>query len=177
MEGLTQSTASPEILEQLRQAIDRQDGELARNLARRLLDEDAAELFEDLDRSEIRALAALFGDETLADLLSQLDEHDAADILEQLPIEHAADVLEELDPDDAADIIGQVDPEYSEDILVAMEPADAAEIRELMAYRSDTAGGIMTPEFVAIEPGMRADRATLRCGGWPRKPRPSTTST
>jgi magnesium transporter len=155
-----QSTASPEaILDRLREAIDQQDNLLARALARHLLDEDAAELFEGLDRIEIQALATLLGDETLADLLSQLDEHDAADILEQLPIQHAADVLEEINPDDAADIIGQVDPDVSEEILVAMEPADAAEIRELMAYRPDTAGGIMTPEFVAMEPGLRADRA------------------
>ena len=160
MDGVTQSTAASEAtLDRLRIAIAQDDGDLARALARQLLDDDAAELFEDLDRAEIRALAALLGDETLADLLSQLDEHDAADILEQLPIEHAADVLEEIDPDDAADIIGRVDPEFSEDILVAMEPADAAEIRELMAYRPDTAGGIMTPEFVAMEPGLRADRA------------------
>ncbi|HET7055556.1 MAG TPA: magnesium transporter [Thermomicrobiales bacterium] len=161
MDGaLQQSTASPEAnLDRLREAIDQQDSLLARALARQLLDEDAAELFEGLDRTEIRALAALLGDETLADLLSQLDEHDAADILEQLPIQHAADVLEEINPDDAADIIVQVDPDVSEDILVAMEPADAAEIRELMAYRPDTAGGIMTPEFVAMEPGLRADRA------------------
>ncbi len=159
MDSLTKSTVPPEILDQLRQAIDRQDGDVARSLARLLLDEDAAELFEDLDQAEIRALAELLGDETLADLLTQIDERDAADILEQLPIEHAADVLEEIDPDDAADIIFQVDREFSEDILVAMEPADAAEIRELMAYRPDTAGGIMTPEFVAMEPRIRADKA------------------
>ena len=155
-----QSTASPHaILGRLRSAIELRDGELARSLARQLLDDDAAELFEDLDQIEIRALAALLGDETLAELLSQIDERAAADILEQLPIEHAADILEEIDPDDAADIIVQVDPDVSADILVAMEPADAAEIRELMAYRPDTAGGIMTPEFVAMEPGLRADRA------------------
>ena len=155
-----QSTAAPEaILDRLRNAIDQQDGDLARLLARQLLDDDAAELFEDLNQDEIRALARLLGDETLADLLSQLDEHDAADILEQLPVQHAADVLEEINPDDAADIIFRVDPDVSEDILVAMEPTDAAEIRELMAYRPDTAGGIMTPEFVAMEPGLRADHA------------------
>jgi magnesium transporter len=160
VEGVTQSTVSPEaILDRLRSAIDLQDAESARLLARRLLDDDASQLFEGLDRGEIRALARLLGDETVADLLSQLDEHDAADILEQLPVEHAADVLEEIDPDDAADIIFRVDPDVSEEILVAMEPADAAEIRELMAYRPDTAGGIMTPEFVAMEPGLRADRA------------------
>ena len=160
MDGTAFSTVTPEaILDRLRLAIEQADGDVARSLARQLLDEDAAELFEDLDRSEVRALAALLGDETLADLLSQLDEHAAADVLEQLPIEHAADVLEEIDPDDAADIMVRVDPEFSEDILVAMEPAEAAEIRELMAYRPDTAGGIMTPEFVAMEPGLRADRA------------------
>jgi magnesium transporter len=160
VEGVTQSTASPEaILDRLRSAIDLRDAETARLLARRLLDDDASQLFEGLDRGEIRTLARLLGDETLADLLSQLDDHDAADILEQLPVEHAADVLEEIDPDDAADIIFRVDPDVSEDILVAMEPADAAEIRELMAYRPDTAGGIMTPEFVAMEPSLRTDRA------------------
>ena len=155
-----QSTAAAEaILDRLRFAIEQHDGEAARALARQLLDEDAAELFENLDRAEIVALADLLGDETLGDLLTQLDEHDAADILEQLPVGQAADVLEEIDPDDAVDIISVVQPEISADILVAMEPSDAAEIRELMAYRPDTAGGIMTPEFVAIEPGLRADRA------------------
>jgi magnesium transporter len=173
VEGVTQSTASPEaILDRLRSAIDLRDAETARLLARRLLDDDASQLFEGLDRGEIRTLARLLGDETLADLLSQLDDHDAADILEQLPVEHAADVLEEIDPDDAADIIFRVDPDVSEDILVAMEPADAAEIRELMAYRPDTAGGIMTPEFVAMEPSLRTDRA-----GSPKKQRQSTTCT
>lgn len=160
MDGTLQSTAAAEaILDRLRFAIDNRDGELARSLSRQLLDEDAAELFEDLDRAEILALAELLGDETLGELLTRIDEHDAADILEQLPIEHAADVLEEIDPDDAADIISVVQREFSADILVAMEPSDAAEIRELMAYRPDTAGGIMTPEFVAIEPGLRADLA------------------
>jgi magnesium transporter len=160
VDGLTQSTASLDpALDRLRSAIAEGDGDRARAVARQLLDDDATLLFEDLDQVEIRALATLLGDETVADLLSQLDEHHAADVLEQLTVEHAADVLEEIDPDDAADIIVRVDPDVSEDILVAMEPTDAAEIRELMAYRPDTAGGIMTPEFVAMEPALRADRA------------------
>lgn len=160
MDGTLQSTVAAEaILDRLRFAIDHEDGVLARELSRQLLDEDAAELFEDLDRPEIVALAQLLGDETLGDLLTRIDEQYAADILEQLPVEDAADILEEIDPDDAVDIIAVVQPEVSADILVAMEPTDAAEIRELMAYRADTAGGIMTPEFVAIAPGLRADRA------------------
>ncbi|MEA2584307.1 MAG: magnesium transporter, partial [Thermomicrobiales bacterium] len=51
-----------------------------------------------------------------------------------------------------------------EGILVQMEPAEAAEIRELMSYPPDTAGGIMTPAFVAVSPDLRADQtvAALR---------------
>jgi magnesium transporter len=152
-------TAPDDILEQLRAAVEAGDAVQARSLARRLLDDDAAELFEDLEGAQLADLATLLGNETVAELLSQLTEQAAADVLEQLPVERAADVLEEIDPDDAADIIVELNPEVSEEILVAMEPADLAEIRELMAYRPDTAGGIMTPEFVAMSPSLRADRA------------------
>ncbi|HRA46977.1 MAG TPA: magnesium transporter [Thermomicrobiales bacterium] len=151
--------APDDLLDQLRQAIQAGDSDAARLLSRRLLDDDAAELFEDLNRTQLGELATILGDATLAELLSQITNQAAADILEQFPVDQAADLLEEIDPDDAADIIVQVDRDFSEEILVAMEPADAAEIRELMAYRPDTAGGIMTPEFVAMAPTLRADRA------------------
>jgi magnesium transporter len=76
----------------------------------------------------------------------------------------AADILEEIDPDDATDIFAEVDRTVGEGILVQMEPAEAAEIRELMSYPPDTAGGIMTPAFVAVSPDLRADQtvAALR---------------
>jgi magnesium transporter len=147
------------VLEELRAAVAVGDAPLARRLAARLLEDDALLLLEDLDRSELSRLFDILGDEALADVVALLDERDAADVLERMSVGQAADILEEIDPDDATDIIGEVEPEFHDDILVAMEPEEAAELRELMAYPPDSAGGIMTPAFVAISPGMRADQA------------------
>jgi magnesium transporter len=76
----------------------------------------------------------------------------------------AADILEEIDPDDATDIFAEVEqsnPAAAGTILVEMDPDEAAEIRDLMAYPADTAGGIMTPAFVAVFPDLRADETVI----------------
>lgn len=147
------------ILEGLRHAIADRDAARARELAARLVEEDALELLEDLSQEELSNLFHFLGDEALGELLTLLHERDAADILERMSAAQAADILEEIDPDDATDIISEVDPEFSDTILVAMEPEEAAELRGLMAYPADSAGGIMTPAFVAISPDLRADQA------------------
>lgn len=146
-------------LEALRGAVLGGDAAEAKRLAAQLDEEDALELLEDLDRAELSRLFEILGDESLAGVVTRLDEHDAADVLERMSAAQAADILEELDPDDATDIINEVEPHLSDSILVAMEPSDAAELRELMAFAEDTAGGIMTPAFVAISPDLRADQA------------------
>lgn len=128
-------------------------------LTDRVDDEDAEAIFDALDASETTLLFELVGDQEFADLIVRLDDEQAADVLEQIPAGDAADVLEELDPDDATDIFGELEPEHSDDILVQMEPAEAAELRELLAYPPDTAGGLMTPAFVSIAPTLRADQA------------------
>ncbi len=152
------------LLDELHAALAAGDSERARALAERLVDDDALLLLEGLNPDELTRLFVILGDEALGDLLSRLDDHDAADILERMSAAQAADILEEIDPDDATDIFAEVEPEVGEGILVQMEPAEAAEIRELMSYPPDTAGGIMTPAFVAIAPNLRADQtvAALR---------------
>lgn len=155
-EGTTKDLS---VLERLQQAVADGQSEQARELAARLVDEDALTLLEHLPERELSRLFNILGDEALADVLSRLDERDAADVLERMSAAQAADILEEIEPDVATDIIAEVEPRYHDPILVAMEPAEAAELRELMAYPPDSAGGIMTPAFVAISPEMRADQA------------------
>src|SRR5215218_758251 len=158
------TVATVSLLDDLHAALAAGDGERARALAEQLVEEDALLLLEGLDPAELSRLFVILGDEALGDLLSRLDDHDAADILERMSAAQAADILEELDPDDATDIFAEVEPALGEGILVEMEPAEAAEIRELMSYPPDTAGGIMTPAFVAVAPDLRADQtvAALR---------------
>jgi magnesium transporter len=152
------------LLDQIRVAIANGDVEAARHLADRMLEEDALALLEDLQPIELSRLFSFLGDESLAALLSRLDDRDAARILSRMSADQAADILEEIDPDDATDIfyeVEQSDPASAGAILVEMEPGEAAEIRELMAYPPDSAGGIMTPAFVAVYPDLRADQTVV----------------
>jgi Mg/Co/Ni transporter MgtE len=149
-----------ELLDAIRAAIKARDADQARLLAGRMLDEDALELLEDLNGRELTHLFAFLGEESLGALLARLDHRDAAGILTRMSATQAADILEVIGPDDATDIVQVInanDPESVENILVAMEPEEAAEIRELLPYGEDTAGGLMTPEFVAAFPEVRAD--------------------
>ena len=149
------------LLDRIRAAVAAGDGDLARALAAQMFEEDALALLEDLAPAELSRLFAILGDETLAELLARLDDRDAAGILSRMSAAQAADILEETDPDDAADILEEVDPALAQGILVAMEPAEAEELRELLAYPSDTAGGLMTPAFVAVAPNLRADETVV----------------
>jgi magnesium transporter len=151
---------SPEhTVARLREAIASGDRDGAVLLADRVDDEDAEAIFEALNATETSALFDLVGDEEFAELIVRLDDEHAADVLEQIPAPDAADVLEELDPDDATDIFGELEPEHSGGILVQMEPEEAQELRELLAYPPETAGGLMTPAFVSMSPTLRADQA------------------
>ena len=147
------------LLQGLRGAVAAGDGAAARACAAQMLEEDALALLEDLQPAELSRLFAILGDEALGDLLARLDTRDAAGILGRMSVAQAADILEEIDPDDATDIVEEFSPEIAAGILVAMEPAEAEELRELLAYPPDSAGGIMTPAFVAVSPDLRADQA------------------
>ena len=62
-------------------------------------------------------------------------------------VDQAADVLEEMPPDEAADILGDLPEARLQAVLDAMEAEDAEEVRELLAFREDSAGGLMTTDF------------------------------
>ncbi len=80
-------------------------------------------------------------------------------VLDSLEDEKAADILEEIDPDDAADIVGDLPKERADQLLDLMEPEEASDVKELLKYPDETAGGLMTPEFIAVPAGMTAQEA------------------
>jgi len=158
------SVADESLLDSIRSAVAEGDVERARLLANRMLEDDALALLEDLEPIELSRLFTFLGDESLAVLLARLDDRDAAHILTRMSAAQAADILEQIDPDDATDIFAEVEqsnPAAAGTILVEMDPDEAAEIRDLMAYAPDTAGGIMTPAFVAVFPDLRADETVV----------------
>lgn len=120
---------------------------------------EIANIIEDLSYHEGSEIVSALDDETAADTLEELDEERQADILEQMDSERAADILEEMAPDDAADVLADLPQEKAEELLSLMEEDESEDVRELLEYREDTAGGMMTTDYIAVPFQLTAGQA------------------
>ncbi len=119
---------------------------------------DIAEIINHAPASAHNILFDLLDDETKPDVLAELDDQAEADILEELSDEEISDIVEEMAPDDAADVLGEIE-ERSEGILGLMDEEESDEVRELLQYDEESAGGIMSSDFVAVQATMTANEA------------------
>jgi magnesium transporter len=148
-----------ELLTEIRELIAERERDGIVGLAARVGAADWASVVPQLHASEVAVLLQWLPDDEIPELLAELDPADAAAILRTLSRHEAADLLEAMDPDDATDVLEELPDAEAEQILVQMEPAEAGEIRDLLLYPADSAGGLMTPAFVAVAPELRADQA------------------
>jgi len=125
---------------------------------------DIAEIINHAPANSHNKLFDLISDEIKPDVLADLDDQTEADILEELTDEEIIDIIEEMAPDDAADVLGELQDDRSEDILDRMESEDSEEVRELLRYDEDSAGGIMTTDFVSVPAGLTAAEAMDHIG-------------
>lgn len=116
----------------------------------RLHPADIADILEELSREERKAVIESLDDETAARALSEIPTHMQAVLLESIPPEKAADIVEEMSPDEAADVLQELPPETSAEVLADMEKDEAKEVRELLGFEENTAGALMTTEFVMV---------------------------
>jgi len=101
------------------------------------------------DDEQTQLLRALPSD-VAAELLEDVPESHAADRLEDIPPEQAASIVGELNSQDAADLLREVEEEDLESILAFMDNEDAADARQLISLDPDSAGGLMSTEFIAV---------------------------
>ena len=111
---------------------------------------DVARELHDMAPDWRAAVAQALDDRQLADAMEELPEDEQVMLISLLDPERAADVLEEMDPDDAADLIAELSDDLAEVLLDRMRPEDAQDVRDLLVYEDDTAGGMMTPEPVIV---------------------------
>jgi len=140
-----------ELLAEVQALIREREEEGVRGLAERIGPSEWADLVPELEPAEVAVLFQWLPDEEIPALLEELSPAEAARILRTLSQPEAAELLEEMDPDDAADVLENLPDTTADEILVRMRAEDAAEIRELAAYEPDSAGGLMTPAFVAVD--------------------------
>jgi magnesium transporter len=102
-----------------------------------------------LDREEQEKLVGLLSADQAADLLEDLPDAHAADLIERIDTGKAADIVEELTSDHGADLLGALDTADADAILAEMAPGRAGEVRQLIAYPTEVAGGLMGTEHFA----------------------------
>ena len=136
-----------------RAAPDTRQSNDSASLVARLSDERAADIVEALnDLTPDIAAAVLLGlpSERAVEVLDQPGLNNGPEIVARLPREVAASLLSEVSADRLADLCRQLDEPHRSDLLERLDPDTRVTIQRLLAYPPDTAGSIMTTEFVSV---------------------------
>ncbi|MBX6331714.1 MAG: magnesium transporter [Gemmatimonadaceae bacterium] len=118
-----------------------------------------ADVAETLEPDDVRALLAALPPARAADVLEYLSEELRTEVLETMPSEQAAALMSEMTPDDRADVLEELEEEHADDILSDLPREARGETERLLAYAPDSAGGLMTTEFVSVPQSMRVEDA------------------
>jgi len=120
---------------------------------------DIAEIISGVAHRDRRAIMESLDIEAAAEAMHELEPNVQAAIITQMNNEQAADILEAMPPDEAADLVGDLSDEKAQDILRLMESEEAEDVQELMTHEDDTAGGLMTTEYISFLPDMTVEDA------------------
>ncbi len=120
---------------------------------------DLAQILSEMSQSERSMVFDSLDDDTVADIIEEFEPREQAQLLEAIEEERVPDVVAAMEPDDAADMLQELSAEETAGILEQMEDEEAEDVRELMEHERDSAGGIMTSEFAAVNVNLTAGQA------------------
>lgn len=123
---------------------------------------EIAQLAESLSPVHRTEVVESLDDEIAADTLEEMSTEAQARILEEMDDERAADILEEMSPDDAVDVLSELDDDRAQQLFDLMEDEGKADVAELMGFEHDTAGGLMTTEFVHVPKDLTVGETIVR---------------
>ncbi len=153
-----------QVLEEVRAALAQNDVKRAAAIIESYRPADQAEIFSDLDEDEQRLLLSHLSPEDSADIFEELDDEQALELAREIPDEELIPIMDEMEPDEAADLLGDMRPERAKKLLEELE--DPEEIRPLLLHPDETAGGLMTSEFLALRRRMTAAEAIEAIRTW-----------
>ncbi|HEU5347155.1 MAG TPA: CBS domain-containing protein [Ktedonobacterales bacterium] len=111
---------------------------------------DLARLVEQLTPQQGAIFLDDLDDAHAADTLEELEDEQQGQILRAMDPERAADLLQEMEPDEATDALQSITTEEAEDLLKRMDREEASEVQELLGWPEDSAGGIMTTDYISV---------------------------
>ncbi|MBC7796338.1 MAG: magnesium transporter [Pyrinomonadaceae bacterium] len=134
----------------------------SKNKLSRLHPVEIAQLVESLSPIHRTEIVESLDDETAAEMLEEMETEAQARILDEMDENRAADILEWMSPDDAVDVLNELSEEKAEEIFELMEGEEKENVAELLPYENDTAGGLMTTEFVTIPKSLTVGETISR---------------
>jgi CBS domain-containing protein len=120
---------------------------------------DIADIVHQLTPGQGARLIEGLENEIAADTFEEVDTERQAQILERLKSERAADILEAMGPDEAADLLARLPEERAQELLRLMTPEESEDVQDLLGYAADSAGGLMTTDYIALNASRTAREA------------------
>ena len=120
---------------------------------------DLADVAEALPPEQVKVLLRVLPSDRAADVLEYLDEELRAHVLEEMSPAQAARLVSEMTPDDRVDVLEELEEEKTREILAAIPAEARRETEALLTHAPDTAGGLMTTEFVQVPETMTVEEA------------------
>ncbi len=152
------------LIEQIQIALEKNDIQAVIQILETLKSADQADIFSELQDIEKMAILPHLDPAHSADLLEELEDEEVAELVSALSSAHAIRIVDEMDPDDAADFLGDISDDKAAEILAGLEKPE--DVRPLLLHADDSAGGLMTSEFLALRRRMTAGDALQAIRDW-----------
>lgn len=149
-----ENTLKKDFVRKVREALEAGETDRVYELVEPLHPADVADLFELIEADERPALAKAISDLMGSEVFAELNDHVRELLVESLPAGEIADIAEQLDTDDAVAMLEDLDEDDQQAVLAEMEPEDRAAIESALSYPEETAGRLMSRDFVAVPEHM-----------------------
>lgn len=123
---------------------------------------DQAQILLELDEPERKELITYFTNDQLALMIQELSLEQQKSLMEEIGLLRSSQVLIEMAADDAADLLGELDETRQQEILHLIDDAEAADMRELLEYPENSAGGLMTTEYIVVPKYYTAEETVAK---------------
>ena len=130
--------------------IQQNDSEALTVLIDSLSSKEIVHLIGHINRNDQIKILTLLSPEDAAEVMEDIPEAQAVNIIGDLETGDAAAILNEMESDEQADLIQELDEEDAKAILNQMDPEEAEDVKKLLTYEYDTAGGLMRTEYLAF---------------------------
>ena len=123
---------------------------------------DIADLIDALEADQKKKLFGLLDIQTASDVISEIDGISRELILKDIPNERLTRIVDDMESDDATDLIADLPEDKAQKILAQIKKRDSEEVKKLLKYSEDTAGGIMQAELVSVDESLKVHEAIER---------------